>query len=81
MDERIYKETIRELIKKLDEYQAIGTPEECRDSRERQEKKKPILDAIYQQQYYCPSCSEFLCRKHEDKPHHCVCGQAIDWGE
>lgn len=46
---------------------------------EKQIQKKPILDTIYHQQYYCPNCEDFLTRKNEDKPHHCKCGQAIDW--
>lgn len=41
--------------------------------------KKPILDAIYHMQYYCPNCECFICRKWEEKPHHCICGQALEW--
>lgn len=54
---------------------------ECREAREKQRAKKPILDVIYHQQYYCPNCEDFLARKNGDKPHHCICGQAIDWSD
>lgn len=48
---------------------------------EKQIPKKPILDTIYRQQYHCPNCEDFLAGKNGDKPHHCKCGQAIDWDD
>lgn len=48
---------------------------------EKQIHKKPILDIIYHQNYYCLNCENFLVRKSGDKPHHCKCGQALDWSE
>ena len=68
-------------LKEIQQYRAIGTVEECREARERQMAKKPILDTIYHQQYYCPNCEDFLARKNGNKPHHCICGQAIDWSD
>lgn len=73
--------TIGQVIDSCAEYEAIGTVEECREAREKQRAKKPILDVIYHQQYYCPNCEDFLARKNGDKPHHCICGQAIDWSD
>ena len=69
------------VVSALEEYIAIGTVEECREARERQMAKKPILDTIYHQQYYCPNCEDFLARKNGNKPYHCICGQAIDWSD
>lgn len=68
-------------LKEIQQYRAIGTVEECREARERQMAKKPILDTIYHQQYYCPNCEDFLARKNGNKPYHCICGQAIDWSD
>lgn len=68
-------------LEEIQQYRAIGTVEECREARERQMAKKPILDTIYHQQYYCPNCEDFLARKNGNKPHHCICGQAIDWSD
>lgn len=63
------------------EYREIGTVEEFKEEMERKRAKKPILDSIYHQQYYCPNCEDFLSKKGDGKPHHCICGQAIDWSE
>lgn len=43
--------------------------------------KRPILDVIYKQQYYCPKCEGFVCKKYEtERPVKCVhCGQILDW--
>lgn len=48
---------------------------------EKQIPKKPILDIIYHHNYYCPNCENFLVGKNGNKPHHCKCGQALDWSE
>ena len=72
-------EQLADWLEELRQYRAIGTAEECREAREKQMAKKPILDTIYHQQYYCPNCEDFLARKNGNKPYHCICGQAIDW--
>lgn len=65
-----------------DEYQEIGTVEKCREARERQMAKKPILDDIYKINYYCPNCEEFLVGNIREKFPYCqYCGQAIDWSD
>lgn len=68
-------------LEEIHQYREIGTVEECGEARERQMAKKPILDTIYHQQYYCPNCEDFLARKNGNKPYHCICGQAIDWSD
>lgn len=86
-DERECKKNIfvleesNKALSEIQQYRAIGTVEECREAREKQRAKKPILDTIYHQQYYCPNCEDFLARKNGNKPHHCICGQAIDWNK
>lgn len=78
MQQLVY-ETAIEALEEIQQYHSIGTVEECRQAMEKQRAKKPILDTIYHQQYYCPNCEDFLARKNSEKPHHCICGQAIDW--
>lgn len=79
-----------ESMKKLQQYRAIGTVEECREARERQRGKKPVE---YEDKYYvCPVCNNVLMykwRKYlsriKDKkcglPYCLSCGQAIDWSK
>lgn len=43
-----------EAIKKLQQYRAIGTVEECREARERQKPKKPVKDEYSHD--CCPNC-------------------------
>lgn len=68
-------------LEEIQQYRALGTVEELRKAIEKQRAKKPILDAIYRQDYHCPNCEEFICRKKEPKQRYCkYCGQIIDWG-
>ena len=65
-------------------YRKIGTVEECRAAVEKQRARKPILDKIYYQQYYCPNCQDMVSRKYKSVPKYNFChwcGQAIDWSE
>lgn len=97
--ERIVR-AVNMAIKALEEiqkYREIGTVEECREARERQRGKKPLIkskkakiqtgDYVYVK---CPCCGEdiFSCFHYmpwnnSQKSHkHCEnCGQAIDWSE
>lgn len=62
----------------LKQYRAIGTVEECREARERQRGKKPILSAPCKSinYYLCPDCREIL---RINRPFCSKCGSAIDW--
>lgn len=70
-----------ESIKEIQQYQAIGTVDECREARERQERKKP--NGRYKTRYiwdsaYCPVCGCGITARWN----FCQsCGQAIDWSE
>lgn len=71
----------RKSINELQQYQAIGTVEECRNAMEKQKAKKPINDTAFG---ICPNChNEFnseLVNEYDMK--YCIyCGQAIDWSE
>ena len=74
---RVAKAT-RVAIKALEEvqqYRAIGTPEECRAAVEKQTAKRPriIVNAMI-----CPSCPR--CFKSASPTYCPSCGQMIDWG-
>lgn len=43
----------------LEQYQAIGTVEECQESREKQKSKKCVEDSCPDHTHYkCPSCGQ-----------------------
>lgn len=67
-----------EAIKKLQQYRAIGTVEECREAVEKQRAKKPILSAPCKSinYYLCPNCGKILPI---NKPFCSECGSAVDW--
>ena len=68
-------EYIEELEAEVEEYQAIGTPEECRAAMEKQTAKKP---RIIGNAMICPSCPR--CFKSASPTYCPSCGQWIDWG-
>ena len=52
VEESIFDKVVLIFLKELKEYREIGTVEECRKARERQQEKKPIrLDLCT-----CPTC-------------------------
>lgn len=67
-------------LEQLAEYEAIGTVEECREAREKQRGKKPILSAPCKSinYYLCPDCGEIL---RINRPFCSKCGSAIDWSD
>lgn len=64
--------------KELNTYKAIGTPEELQAAREKQRKKKPILNKTMNI-YFCPICERRV--NHAHSMFCSGCGQAIDWSE
>ena len=76
--------------RELEEYRAIGTPDECRAAVEKQKAKKP---KEYEDKFYgCPTCGNILLHKWEKYPTklmdkknglpYCVgCGQKLDWSD
>lgn len=64
-------------IKEVQQYQAIGTVEECRKAREKQRAKKIIHNPYggIDEDWLCPSCGKFC------NPYHkfCTnCGQKVE---
>lgn len=79
-------EATRAAIKALEEiqqYRAIGTPEECRAAVEKQTAKKvKSISQVKDGDSYvgligrCPCCEDIL----EEDTVYCDCGQRLDWG-
>lgn len=60
----------------IEEYRAIGTPEECRAAREKQIPKRPIYAGFLRGGYWCLYCNEIVRRS----DCYCSnCGQKLDW--
>lgn len=83
-------EQLAEWLEKLKQYRAIGTVKKCREARERQRVKRPIIDKSHPTlglfYYYCPICKNRLAPVSEYRSIvvHCEkCGQkvALKWEE
>ena len=86
---REMRETAIQALEEVQQYRAIGTPEECREAVEKQKAKKP---KEYEDKFYgCPACGNVLLHKWEKYPTklmnkknglpYCLgCGQKLDWG-
>ena len=76
---------ITKALEEVQQYRAIGTPEECRAAMEKQKAKKPmhVTDSYsgYQKHKehvgYCPDCGHQV-----EEPYGCPnCLRKIDWGD
>lgn len=71
------------LLEELEEYRKIGTPDECREAKEKQVPRKPVEDKYHY--ICCPVCGLPVCYDEGwgDKyaPYCEDCGQAIDWSD
>ena len=78
-------------LKEIQQYREIGTVEECREAREKQIPKAPIMKPYYEdmpdEEYLCcPTCGDILTDRipgdNKNFYFHCLnCGQKFDWGE
>ena len=75
-------------LSEIQQYRSIGTVEECREARERQRGKKPVMKPFYEdmkEEYLCcPTCGDILTDRipmdNKDFYYHCLnCGQKLDW--
>lgn len=86
-DEYIACNTAIKAIKEVQQYRAIGTPEECRAAVEKQTARKEIREKIKKgynrgmHHYYCPVCYEKgdLRNKYNVGLYCSDCGQKLDW--
>lgn len=68
------------MLKELEQYRAIGTPDECRAAVDKQNKKKPIKDECGHE--CCPTCGWMVWKDEwggRYLPHCENCGQAVSW--
>lgn len=75
-------EYIEELEYSIEEYEKIGTVDECRTARERIIPKKPAEDK--DKYYCCPNCGRYVFYNeffNGDVLHCEICGQALKWGD
>ena len=73
-------------LEEIQQYRAIGTPEECRETVEKQIAKRPTLcksdeqTTRYTADYRCPKCNGMFTGT--GIANYCYhCGQRLDWEE
>ena len=67
-------------LEEIQQYRAIGTPEECREAVEKQTDEKPtaVLGTFGGTEYECKNCGSDVCYGDE----YCRwCGQKLDWSD
>ena len=78
-------DTAVNALEEIQQYQAIGTVEECREARERQKRRKPKvwttpddgINLIYDM-YKCPNCGQEHKIDYYNEYSYCPnCGQAV----
>ncbi len=77
---RSFLEDVILMFEEIQQYQAIGTVEECREAREKQRPKIAIKDEYNHD--CCPNCGWIVYQEEWGGRHlpHCEnCGQAISW--
>lgn len=82
-------ETTAEAIAEIEYYAGFNAKtasiqaitEACELAVEDMRKQTPMkpIDNEEMWQFECPVCGEVVVLYHDGKPHHCKCGQAIDW--
>lgn len=85
IDENTALDMAVEAIKENQQYRAIGTVEEFKALKEKNEPKKPILNNPKINEFYikeaklCPACHSYINNYSGD---YCRdCGQKLDWSE
>lgn len=68
-------------LEEVQQYRAIGTPEECRKAMEKQIPTKPFCDSLDGLNYFpiCPNCHQGL--DEDERESFCECGQRLDWSD
>ena len=65
-------------LEEVQQYRAIGTPEECRAAVEKQKVKKPTYDDYHRAGYRCQTCNNVNPWGYKHCKH---CGQKLDWSD
>lgn len=78
------------VLEEVQQYRAVGTPEECRTAIEKHTPKKPIMKQYFKDMeekcLCCPTCGEILTDRipadNKTFYFHCMnCGQKFDWSD
>lgn len=76
---------ITKALEEVQQYRAIGTPEECRAAMERQNPRAAITEKEDTEttRYICPTCGMYMGWSTGTFPaRYCwKCGQKLDWGD
>ena len=74
-------EMATEALREVQQYRAIGTPEECKIAVEKQRPKKPINPDDDYGTFKCPNCNGLIFTEDRFETHkYCLlCGQKLDW--
>lgn len=78
----VYEAAIKAL-EEVQQYRAIGTPEECKIAVEKQRPRKPINPDDDYGTFKCPNCNGliFTVDRFETHKHCLLCGQLLDWSD
>lgn len=75
-----------QALEEIQQYRAIGTPEECRAAVEKQTAKKPDYEGdgysdghLVYDTWICPCCGKHYEVDYDDYDFCPECGQCIDW--
>lgn len=78
-------DTAIKALEEVQQYRAIGTPEECRAAMERQNPRAAITEKedTGTTRYICPTCGMYMGWSTGTFPaRYCwKCGQKLDWGD
>ena len=75
------------VLEEIQQYRAIGTPDECRAAVERQTAKKPIIeyeqthDCVTEVEWKCPICSTNYIELAPCGEWCRYCGTKLDWSD
>lgn len=70
-----------QALEEVQQYRAIGTPEECRKAVEKQIPQKPSNESLDGLNCFpiCPNCHQGL--NEDERESFCECGQRLDWSD
>ena len=76
---------IVDALEEVQQYRAIGTPEECRSAVEKQIPKKPVemkpTDKLLNGYFACPMCGGWVGMDEYYNEYCGCCGQKINWSD
>lgn len=80
--------TILTMIEELQQYRAIGTPEECRAAVEKQTARRPDYEGdgyadghLVYDTWICPCCGKHYEVDYDNYNYCPDCGQKLDWSD